>query len=268
MSTTDRSFTGSIPEFYDRLLVPLIFEPYARDLAVRTAALAPQSVLEIAAGTGAVTRALAAKLPMGAAVVATDLNQPMLDHARGRMADDSRFVWQQADAQALPFEAAQFDAVLCQFGAMFFPDRVGAYRNAKRVLRPGGCFLFNVWDKISENDFADEVTRALAHLFPGDPPRFLARTPHGYHDPEIIRADLQAAGFTDISITPMDAISAAPSPQVPAAAYCQGTPLRGEIETRGGSLEAATRHAADALAKRFGSGAVSGRIRALVTVAR
>ncbi|MER9437585.1 methyltransferase domain-containing protein [Mesorhizobium sp. M0011] len=267
MSTTDKLFTGSIPEVYDRAMVPLIFEPYAQDLAERVSKLGPQSVLEVAAGTGVVTRALAARLPAQTRIVATDLNQPMLDHARTRMADDPRIIWQQADAQALPFEDARFDAVVCQFGAMFFPDRVGAYGQARRVMRPGGHFLFNVWGAIEDNEFAEEVTRALGHFFPADPPRFMARTPHGYHDADAIRADLHAAGFRDITIEPLDAVSAASSPYEAAAAYCQGTPLRAEIEARGGSLEETTRYVANALGKRFGEGSVSGRIRALVVEA-
>ncbi|RUZ72121.1 methyltransferase domain-containing protein [Mesorhizobium sp. M7A.F.Ca.US.006.01.1.1] len=267
MSTTDKLFSGSIAEVYDRAMVPLIFEPYARDLAERASKLGPQSVLEVAAGTGVVTRAMAAKLPAQARIVVTDLNQPMLDHARTRMADDPRITWQQADAQALPFEDAEFDAVVCQFGAMFFPDRVGAYGQARRVMRPGGHFLFNVWGALEDNEFAEEVTRALGHFFPADPPRFMARTPHGYHDGDVIHADLHAAGFRDITIEPLDAVSAAPSPYDAAAAYCQGTPLRAEIEARGGSLEEATRYVANALGKRFGEGPVSGRIRALVVEA-
>jgi hypothetical protein len=135
------------------------------------------------------------------------------------------------------------------------------------VMRPGGHFLFNVWSAIEENEFAEEVTRARGRLFPTDPPRFLARTPHGYHNADAIRADLHAAGFNDVTIEPLDALSAAPSPYEPAAAYCQGTPLRAEIEARGGSLEEATRHVATAIGKRFGDGPVSGRIRALVVVA-
>ncbi|MEI8719101.1 class I SAM-dependent methyltransferase [Mesorhizobium sp. ISC11] len=264
MSTTDKLFSGSIPEIYDRAMVPLIFEPYARDLAERVSKLGPQSVLEVAAGTGVVTRALAAKLPAQARIVVTDLNQPMLDHARTRMVDDPRITWQQADAQALPFEDAQFDTVACQFGAMFFPDRVGAYGQVRRVMRLGGHFLFNVWGAIEENEFADEVTRALGHFFPADPPRFMARTPHGYHDADVIRADLHAVGFRNITIEPLDAVSATSSPYEAATAYCQGTPLRAEIEARGGSLEEVTRYVANALGKRFGEGPVSGRIRALV----
>ncbi len=267
MSVTDKSFIGSIPELYDRLMVPLIFEPYARDLAARAVALAPRSVREVAAGTGAVTRALAAGLPAGTKLVATDLNQPMLDQARKQMAHTPQVVFRQADAQALPFDDAQFDVVLCQFGTMFFPDRAKAYREAKRVLKPGGTYLFNVWDRIEDNEFADEVTRSLASLFPSDPPRFLARTPHGYHDPDAIRADLQAAAFENISIVSLEAVSTAPSPDEVAMAYCQGTPLRMEIEARDGSLEEATRNAAEAIARRFGLGAVRGRIQALVVAA-
>jgi ubiquinone/menaquinone biosynthesis C-methylase UbiE len=133
----------------------------------------------------------------------------------------------------LPFEDAGFDTVACQFGVMFFPDRVKGYSEARRVLKPGGRLLFNVWDRIEENDFADVVTEALGQVFPDDPPKFLARTPHGYHDVDRIRADLVQAGFDDIAIEPVAHISRANSPTHPATAYCQGTPLRAEIEDRG-----------------------------------
>src|ERR1051325_791684 len=191
MAETDKLFAGSIPENYDRYLVPLIFEPYAADLARRAASLSPSAVLETAAGSGVVTRALAPRLPAGASYIVTDLNQPMVDYAASRQPPDTRIKWRQADAMALPFENAAFDLVCCQFGAMFFPDRPAAYGEAKRVLKPGGHFLFHVWDRIEENVFADTVTNALAEMFPKDPPRFMARTPHGYHDKDLIRRDLQ-----------------------------------------------------------------------------
>jgi ubiquinone/menaquinone biosynthesis C-methylase UbiE len=265
VATVDKVFSGSIPEFYERFMVPLIFEPYALDLAERLAKTGPGAVLETAAGTGVVTRALASALPAQARMTITDLNQPMLDYAKTRQPADSRIAWKQADALALPFEDRSFDAVACQFGAMFFPDKVKGYKEARRVLKPGGHFFFNVWDRIEENDFADVVTQALATVFADDPPRFLARTPHGYHDEKQIRQELKAAGFTDVSVDAVEARSKAPSPRDPAIAYCQGTPLRSEIEARGApGLEEATNKAADAMARRFGTGAVDGRIRALV----
>jgi ubiquinone/menaquinone biosynthesis C-methylase UbiE len=268
MVATDKLFAGSIPEIYDRFLVPLIFESYARDLAERLAKVKPQDVLETAAGSGVLTRAIVSSLPAHVRIVATDLNQPMLDHAAARQSRESRITWRQADALALPFGDQKFDVVACQFGVMFFPDKVQGYKEARRVLRPGGQFFFNVWDRISENEFADIVTEALAALFPHDPPRFMARTPHGYHDVERIRAELNAAGFVDISVDVVDDRSKASSPLDPAIAYCQGTPLRNEIEARDASrLEDATKQSAAALAHRFGSGAIEGRIRAFVITA-
>ena len=268
MLETDKLFAGSIPENYDRYMVPLIFQPYALDLAQRAASLSPSAVLEIAAGTGVVTRALAPKLAPGASYVVTDLNQPMLDYAASRQAADSRIEWRQADALSLPFENAAFDLVCCQFGAMFFPDRSSAYREAKRVLKPGGHFLFNVWDCIEENVFADDVTNALARIFPNDPPRFLARTPHGYHDTALIRRELEDAGFSGVVIETRAEQSRASSPRIPAVAYCQGTVLRTEIEAReAGKLEAATDYAAAAIADRHGSGEVAAKIQAHVIVA-
>jgi ubiquinone/menaquinone biosynthesis C-methylase UbiE len=268
MAAGDKAFAGSIPEVYERYMVPLIFEPYARDLAARLARAAPRDVLETAAGTGVLTRELAARLPAAARIVATDLNQPMLDMAAARQPDAGRITWRQADALALPFADESFDAVACQFGVMFFPDKVQGYKEARRVLKPGGRFFFNAWDKISENEFADVVTQALATLFPQDPPRFLARIPHGYHDVETIKEQLTAAGFVSISVETFDETSRAPSPRHPAIAYCQGTPLRNEIEARDPArLEEATQKAGELVAQRFGSGAVESRIRAHVFTA-
>jgi len=268
MATTDKLFAGSIPELYERLLVPLIFDSYARDLAKRVAAAAPQDVLETAAGTGVLTRAMASCLPATTRIVATDLNQPMLDEAAKRQPGDTRIERKQADALALPFAEASFDVVACQFGTMFFPDKVQGYREARRVLRSGGRLMFNVWDKIAANEFADVITQALAEIFPHDPPRFMARTPHGYHDGEQIRRELNVAGFSAISVTAVDEKSKAASPRDAAIAYCEGTPLRNEIEARDASgLERATAHATAALTRRFGNGPIEGRIRAIVITA-
>src|SRR5919206_2122742 len=181
MRDTYRLFEGSIPETYDRYLGPLLFEPYARDLAARLADLAPARVLETAAGTGVATRALVRALPAGAVIIATDLNRPMLDLAAARL-ETAEVTWQQADALALPFADGTFDAVVCQFGAMFFPDKAAAHREARRVLRRGGRFVLSVWDRLERNELAQLVDGAVAARFPEDPPRFLARVPYDYHD--------------------------------------------------------------------------------------
>jgi len=267
MSTpdADKVFAGSVPKVYEAYLVPLIFQPYADELANRLRARPVQRVLEIAAGTGVVTRALAERLPPHASIVATDLNQAMLDQAKA-VGTARPVEWKQADAMNLLFPDATFDAVVCQFGVMFFPDKAKAFAEARRVLKPNGLLLFNVWDGIGDNEFADTVTTALASLFPLDPPRFLARTPHGYHHIPTIERDLSHGGFTAApDITTVSARSKAKSPRDPAIAYCQGTPLRGEIEARGlGRLGEATDVAAAAIARRFGEGAVDGKIQAHV----
>jgi ubiquinone/menaquinone biosynthesis C-methylase UbiE len=262
---SDKVFDGSIPELYDTWLAPLIFEPYAQDLGQRVKSEHVGSVLEVAAGTGVVTRAMVDALGANVPIMATDLNQPMLDYGASVRAD-ANVTWQRADAQALPFDDRTFDAVVCQFAVMFFPDRARAYSEALRVLRPGGRFFFNVWDTIEENEFAHVVTESLAELFPGDPPQFLARTPHGYADVHEIAADLRRGGFTSAPrIETLAARSRASHPSIPAIAYCQGTPLRSEIEGRDASLLAhATDHATAAVADRFGPGAVDGRIQAHV----
>ena len=268
-SDTDKVFTGSIPNLYETYLVPLIFEPYAADLVNRLASRRSLTrVLEIAAGTGVVTRNLASVLPQSVSIVATDLNQPMLDLASA-IGTKRPVEWRQADAMQLPFRDATFDAVVCQFGVMFFPEKAIAFSEARRVLKSGGVFIFNVWDRIEENEFADSVTTALESLFPGDPPRFMARTPHGYCDRPTIERDLANGGFTaSPQINTVAARSRAKSSRIPAVAYCQGTPLRNEIEVRDASrLGEATDVAAEAIAQRFGRGAVDGKIQAhIVTI--
>jgi len=265
--SVDKVFAGSIPELYDTYMVPLIFEPYAGDLARRVAAVRPRRVLEIAAGTGVATRAMSLALPADTTLVATDLNQPMLDRAAA-VGTARPVVWRRADAMQLPFGDASFDAVVCQFGAMFFPDKPKAFAEARRVLVAGGTLLFNVWDRIEENEFADRVTSALGVLFPDDPPRFMARTPHGYHDVDAVAQDLRRGGFTIApAIETVAARSRAATARIPAIAYCQGTPLRNEIEARGGDLATATDACTDDIAARFGTGPVDAKIQAhIVTV--
>ena len=207
------------------------------------------------------------RLPGTTEIVATDLNQPMLDFAAAQPGA-ARATWRSADALALPFFDKSFDVVVCQFGAMFFPDKVAAYREALRVLRPGGSFVLGVWDRIEDNEFAEIVTGAVGALFPGDPPSFLKRTPHGYHDATRIRGELASAGFATVAVETIARRSQAAGYRDPAIGYCQGTPLRNEIEARDASrLGEATEAAAAALGARFGFGPVDGKIQAHVITA-
>ena len=262
-AASDATFGGKVPEFYQRYLVPLIFEPYAADLVRRLAGRPLRRVLEIAAGTGVVTRRLASALPERVAIVATDLNQAMLDQAAA-IGTSRPVEWRQADAADIPLPDGSFDAVVCQFGVMFFPDKAKAFAEARRVLRPGGLLLFNVWDRIEDNEFADVITTELAARYPADPPRFLARTPHGYADRATVQRDLSAAGFgRPVELVTIAERSRADSADIPALAYCQGTVLRDEIEAREpGGVARATAQAADAIRRRFGSGAVDGKVQA------
>ena len=264
----DSVFAGSVPEFYDRYLVPLIFEPYAEDLVARLGQLGMTSILEIGAGSGVATRAMAAGLPDSVSITATDLNEPMIDHARSR-GSVRPVTWQAADVMELPFGDGEFDAVVCQFAVMFFPDRARAFAEVARVVCPGGVFVFSVWDCIEENEFADVITEAVGRLFPEDPPRFLARTPHGYYDETTIQTDLSDGGFSvPAGFEAVDARSRAASCEAAAIAYCQGTPLRDEIEARHPArLGEATRVAAEAIRDRFGATDIDGKIRGYVITA-
>lgn len=265
---TDKVFSGAIPDIYDTYLVPLIFQAYASDLARRVAEFGPADVLETAAGSGVVTRALAPLLSDGASYTVSDLNQPMLDRAAKMQGRDDRIVWQRADALDLPFQDNSFDVLCCQFGVMFFPDRIAGYREARRVLKPGGRFIFNTWDRIEDNVFAKIVTDTAATVFPDDPPIFLARTPHGYHDIDQIRSEVEAAGYRQIVIETITETSTASSPRHPSIAYCQGTPLRNEIEQRDqGLLDHVTDLAAAAIAESHGDGEVSAKIQGHVVTA-
>ncbi len=269
MTATDSVFDQSIPEIYDTHLVPLIFEPYAAELARRTQALAPKAVLELAAGSGVVTRAVAPVLDVGARYVATDLNPPMLERARAVQPDPGQIEWRSADALDLPFGTAEFDLLLCQFGVMFFPDKPKGYAEARRVLRPGGAYLFTMWDRIEANEFAHEVNNAMNAVFPDDPSHFMARTPHGHYDTDLIRRQLAGAGFADVAIDPKEAVSAAPSPEFAATAYCRGTPVFNEIVARDPArVDEVVERAAAAIRRRFGAGPIEGRIRGFVISAR
>jgi ubiquinone/menaquinone biosynthesis C-methylase UbiE len=265
--STDAVFAGSVPELYDRYLVPLIFQTYADDIVERLNAIGSRSVLEVAAGTGVVTRAMAAGLAPTVAITCSDLNQPMLDHAAS-VGVARPVTFRQADVEDLPFEEDSFDAVVCQFGIMFFPNRLTALLEIRRVLAPGGSLIFNTWDRLETNEFAYTVTLALTAMFPHNPPKFLDRTPHGHYDELSFRDSLSTAGFSSVSWEVLEARSVAATCLDPAIAYCQGTPLRDEIENLDPTgLVNATNVAARAIAERFGETNVDGLIRGFVATA-
>lgn len=248
----DQIFAGAIAQLYDSCLVPTMFRPFALLIAERLAA-SDVDILETAAGTGEVTRHLAARAgPVR--IVATDLNQDMLDIAQAKSAG-SPITWRRADARKLLLDPASFDAAICSFGMMFIPEKVEAYRQVRRVLRPGGRFIFTVWARIDRNPLMNIVNDAVAKLFPEDPPSFLARTPCGYHDRDLIEQHAREAGFAHLHIEQADCEAIVPSADMIARGICQGSPLRAEIETRDpAGLDAATRAAEEALRSRFGDG--------------
>ncbi len=268
MKSADKLFAGAIPDIYDTHLVPMIFAAYAEDLVQQVAPLEPMAVLETAAGTGALTRALAPRLPERASYVVSDLNRPMLDYAAGRQPDDHRIQWRQADAMHLPFDDGLFDVVCCQFGVMFLPDKVEGFREARRTLRDGGRFIFSTWDRIEENEFADSVTGTVSRVFPDNPPVFFSRTPHGYHEVDRIEEDARRAGFRHVEVITIAKESKADDARMLAFAFCQGTPLRNELEARDASrLDEITHRTADDIERRFGPAPITGRMQAHIVVA-
>ena len=268
MTNQDVSFVGAIPDIYDKYMVPLMFQPFAEDMAARVAALNPGAVLETAAGTGVVTRVLAPQLGRTARYVVTDLNTPMLDKARSQQPEDARLEWATADALNLPYEDDTFDAACCQFGVMFFPDRVRGYAEARRVLKPGAPFVFNVWDRLADNAACSTIGGVVAAKYPDKPIDFMQRVPFGYSDQQRIRDDLKAGGFTKVEIQRVTHQGKAQGPRDAAMAMVQGSPVRMEILARNeADLEEVTAEAEEALRKRFGDGPFTAQIQALVVTA-
>lgn len=266
MPSVDTQFAGSIPGLYDRYLGPLLFEPYAAEVARRAVALAPKRVLEVATGTGIVTEALHCALP-DAEIVATDLNPAMLEVAAGRIRSP-KVEFLPADALGLPFEDGEFDLVVCQFGVMFYPDKVKGNAEARRVLRDGGRYLVVIWDRLDRNPASRIVNDSVAALYPEDPPAFLARTPFGYADPEWIERDLRAAGFDRIELDTV-ALASRPVSTVDAATgLVAGCPLRSEVEERDpDGLDSAVAAAAQALRALDKDGTLDSRLSAHIVTA-
>lgn len=232
MSDNAAQFVGEIPIHYDQGLGPVIFEGFARDLARRAAEFNASRVLELAAGTGIVSRQLRDALAPEADLVVTDLNEPMLEIARSKFRDGEAAKFAPADAMQLDFPDNHFDLIVCQFGVMFFPDKVGAFREALRVLRPGGTYLFNVWKSMDDNPFSNIAFDITAELFSDNPPTFY-RVPFSYPDPDVVAADMKAAGFEDIDFEPVDIQTPVNSWESFARGIVFGNPLIGEIQARG-----------------------------------
>jgi SAM-dependent methyltransferase len=260
MSDMNRSFAGSMPEFYDRILVPVMFEPFARDLAGRLGDMTAGHVLEIAAGTGVVTRALARALPAAVAITATDLNPAMLARAKSHPGLE-RVQWREADALALPFGDHLFDRALCQFGAMFFPDKKAAFREVLRVLRPGGRFLFNVWGE-REGSVWEVVTQAVGASLARDPASLVSPP---YNDVAAVEADLGAAGFVSAAVEIVVKVTHTGSAREAAMTICHGGLVRAAIEAHAPErLDEITDAATKAVAARFGDGPIASPLQALL----
>ena len=252
-----------MPEAYEKWLAPAVFRPFAVDLARRVADRSPRRVLELAAGTGVLTRELVTAAP-SASVTATDFNPAMVDYGRQRVPAAE---WRQADAMALPYGAAEFDLVVCQFGVMFFPDKRLAFTEARRVLTPGGTLLMSTWATVDTHDFQAALVAGLERVFPADPPSFMVSVPHGYSDPEVAAADLRAGGMECVGVDTVTLEGQAASAAELATGFCTGTPLRAEIEARG-DLAATTLVIGREMEARLGSGPVTGRMRAHLIEAR
>ena len=268
MTDKNAVFTGSIPENYDRHLGPVLFEPYAQDLARMLDVKDKGRVLEIACGTGIATRHLRNRLPAGTTLVATDLNQPMIDHAKRKLAGVRGIEWQTADAGALPFPDKSFDAVVCQYGLMFVPDKQAAVREARRVLARGGTYLFNTWDSLERNTFARIAHETIVGFFPKDPPTFY-QVPFSMHDQGALRELLASSGFGDIKVEPVSLRGESPSARDLAQGLIEGNPVGNSIREKGGvTPEQVIEAVAAALAREFGDRPVRIPLHALVATAR
>ena len=263
MAQENAAFVGSVPENYDRYLGPAFFAPYAEDIVARVPMRDGISVLETACGSGIVTKHLRKALPGSARLVATDLNEGMVALARQKLGAEA-VEWEVADAMSLPFADGSFDAVVFQFGLMFMPDKAVAVREAHRVLKPGGKFLFNVWDSMKENDFSRLAHHTILSFFTDDPPRFF-EIPYGFYDQALTRDLLGDVGFQDINTTAVDLTSVSPSATAAARGLIQGTPVFVAVKERDASrIPALTEAVAAALERECGSAPCRGRMRAFV----
>jgi ubiquinone/menaquinone biosynthesis C-methylase UbiE len=224
--------------------------------------------LETACGTGIVTRRLREALPCDARLTATDLNDAMLAVAKNTVGVSADVCWQRADMTQLNFDDATFDAVVCQFGLMFAPDKLAALREAKRVLRPGGRLFLTTWGSLERNPLVRVAHETLTALFPDDPPEYLKRAPFGYGDPEQLASLLQGSGFRGIDVDVVEKAATAPCARELAVGLIEGYPLVDEVRARGPArVSEVIEEVASAIARGFGAAPVKGRITALVALA-
>ena len=269
MATASPTFSGSVPNTYHTFLGPMIFDAYAKDMTARLARVfKPQSgVLELAAGTGIVTKQVLASLPPTAKLTVTDISEPMLGVAKAALSDP-RLTFQPADACQLPFPDRYFDTLLCQYGVMFFPDKVQAMKDARRVLAPGGTYIFNIWDSFEHNPIPRTVHETLASLIPANPIPFLAKMPFGYSDRAEIERVTRAGGFSNVAIETVEFPSSAPSAADAARAWVEGTPILAALTERGITDPAPIRIEVEkALATKFGNSPCRASMRAIVVTA-
>jgi len=269
MPDPNAAFVGAVQGNYDRYLGPILFLGYADDLASRLPVIPDMRVLEVACGTGIVTRRLLDRIHGHGVLVATDLNEDMIAHARKHVATGSGQVdWQTADVTKLPFRDGSFDAVVCQFGLMFFPDKGAGIREAFRVLKPGGCYLFSVWDAMARNPIARITHETVATFFPADPLMFY-KVPFSLHDPDPTLALLEQAGFGEIEWTHLEKTGTSPSAADAATGLIEGNPILGAImDRRPESLPEITRAVAAKISTELGDRPVRCPLRALVFSAR
>lgn len=268
MANGDNRFSGAIPQLYDKLMVPLLFAPWAELLAERIAALKPADILETAAGTGVLTRALSERCP-AASITATDLNAEMLEVARGRVAD-SLVRCLPADALDLPFADARFDVAVSQFGMMFYPDKARGFAESWRLLRPGGTMIAALWAPLADNPVSETIAVAVANCLTSNPPDFFARVPFSYHDPDVIRADARTGGFDIVEIDQVTLAHPPVAADSAAEALCLGTPMRAEIDAHGPAAMARVLAAAKAAMASVSDerGRVAATMTALIVTAR
>lgn len=251
MNDVNSNFVGSVPEYYDKGLVPVIFIDYAQELAQKVIEKKPNSVLELAAGTGVVTRLLRDGVSPECAIIASDLNEPMLGVARQKFKPNEAISFQTINAMEIPLENNSLDVVVCQFGVMFFPDKVKSYREALRVLKPGGHYIFNAWDSHAFNPFAAVGQSVVEETFPDDPPGFY-KVPFHYHDAEEMKRDMSDAGFSSVIVERKQITKTIALPDAFAKGFIYGNPIGEEISMRGGDPDVMVEKVRHAMEAEFG----------------